>query len=155
MNLTVTGLPGTDSATVTITVTPAPASGPSHSGSSVTPAVSTGSVELLTSSWGGVLKPCVVCSDEKLADLSLNEGVTALDADGNPLEEIEIEEIAEVPDVPTGATFTFMGYAVECSPAGATFAPAIDLTFNLSDEEWADALKEAGGSTGSRRRDGA
>ncbi|TAJ45304.1 hypothetical protein CUJ86_00725 [Methanofollis fontis] len=144
-NLTVTGPLGNDSAVATITVN-APSGGGGGGGSSVTTSTSTGSAEILTASWGGVLKPYMVYSQEKRADLYLNTGVTALDADGNALKEIEISELDDVPAVPSGVSFAFLGYAVECSPAGATFAPAIDLTFNLSDEEWATALAEAGGN---------
>jgi len=147
VNLTVSGPYGNDSALANVTVN-AP-SGGGGGGSSVSTATSTGSAALLTASWGGVLKPYQINSDRGTADLYLATGVTAL-IDGEPVREIGIADLEadEVPAVPTGAIFTFMGYAVECSPAGATFSPAIDLTFTLNDEEWAGVLEKAGGNAG-------
>jgi len=148
VNLTVTGPLGNDSAVTTITVRVAP-SGGGGGGSSVSTSTSTGSASLLTASWGGVLKPYRINSDEGDANLYIKTGVTALLADGKtPVSDISIADLPtdEVPEVPTGATFTFLGYAVECSPAGATFSPAIDLTFTLTDEEWADVLEQLDGN---------
>lgn len=134
--------------TPTPTPTPRP-SGGGGGGSSVSTTTSTGSADLLTSSWGGVLKPYRINSEEGTANLFLATGVTALLEDGKtPVGQITINDLEsdEVPAVPTGATFSFLGYAVECSPAGATFSPAIDLTFTLTDEEWADVLEQLDGN---------
>jgi len=148
VNLTVAGPYGNDSALANVTVN-AP-SGGGGGGSSVSTATSTGSAALLTASWGGVLKPYRVYSDETDANLYIATGVTAL-IDGAPLGEIGIADLGsgDVPAVPTGAVFTFLDHAVECSPAGATFSPAIDLTFTLSEEEWAAAIEKAGENAGS------
>ncbi len=148
-NLTVTGPLGNDSALATITVTAAPSPSGGGGGSSVSTSTSTGSATLLTASWGGVLKPYQINSDEGTADLYIATGVTALLEDGKtPVGQITINDLEsdEVPAVPTGSTFSFLGYAVECSPAGATFSPAIDLTFTLTDEEWADVLEQLDGN---------
>jgi len=148
-NLTVTGPLGNDSALATITVTAAPSPSGGGGGSSVSTSTSTGSATLLTASWGGVLKPYQINSDEGTADLYIATGVTALLEDGKtPVGQITINDLEsdEVPAVPSGATFSFLGYAVECSPAGATFSPAIDLTFTLTDEEWADVLEQLDGN---------
>ncbi|WP_048103848.1 Ig-like domain-containing protein [Methanofollis liminatans] len=132
--------------TPTPTPTPRP-SGGGGGGSSVSTTTSTGSADLLTSSWGGVLKPYQINSDEGTANLFLATGVTALLGDGKPVSEITIADLEsdEVPAAPTGAVFSFLGYAVECSPAGATFSPAIDLTFTLTAEEWAEVMEKVGG----------
>lgn len=131
--------------TPTPTPTPRP-SGGGGGGSSVSTTTSTGSADLLTASWGGVLKPYRINSDEGTANLFLATGVTAL-VDGKPVSQITIADLEsdEVPAAPTGATFSFLGYAVECSPAGATFSPAIDLTFTLTAEEWAEVMEKVGG----------
>lgn len=149
-NLTVTGPLGNDSMIQTITVTAAPS--PSHGGgggggSSVTTTTSTGSATLLTASWGSVLKPYRIYSDEKIANLYIPTGVVALDEDGEPVSEITISDLGsdEMPAVPDGVTYTFMGYAVKCTPAGATFSPAIDLTFTLDNDQWARVLDKADG----------
>lgn len=133
--------------TPTPTPTPRP-SGGGGGGSSVSTTTSTGSADLLTASWGGVLKPYQINSDEGTANLFLATGVTALLGDGKtPVSEITIADLEsdEVPATPSGATFSFLGYAVECSPAGATFSPAIDLTFTLTAEEWAEVMEKVGG----------
>ena len=133
----------------TPTPTPTPRrSGGGGGGSSVSTSTSTGSADLLTASWGGVLKPYRINSDEGTANLFLATGVTALLGDGKtPVSEITIADLEsdEVPATPSGAIFSFLGYAVECSPAGATFSPAIDLTFTLTAEEWAEMMEKVGG----------
>ena len=131
---------------IVVAPTPRP-SGGGGGGSSVSTTTSTGSADLLTSSWGGVLKPYQINSDEGTANLFLATGVTALLGDGKPVSEITIADLEsdEVPAAPTGAVFSFLGYAVECSPAGATFSPAIDLTFTLTAEEWAEVMEKVGG----------
>jgi len=149
-NLTVTGPAGNDSAVAKVTVNaPSGGGGGGGGGSSVTTSTSTGSATLLTASWGGVLRPYRVYADEKDADLYIATGVTAL-VDGEPLSEIGIADLrgGDVPAVPADAVFTFLGHSVECSPAGATFSPAIDLTFTLSEEEWAAAIEKAGENAG-------
>ncbi len=34
--------------------------------------------------------------------------------------------------------FTFEGYSCECKPAGATFSPAITISFSIPDDEWVE-----------------
>jgi parallel beta-helix repeat protein len=91
---------------------------------------------VLTSSEGKVLRETTIASDDGIAELTLPQGTVALDGDGNAVTEITITAVDEVPEAPEGAVFNFAGYAYECTPAGATFAPAITLTFTLSPEEW-------------------
>ncbi len=124
------------------TPTQSTSSSSSGGGSSVTPATSVGSAKLLTASWGGVLRPYIVSAAEAPAHLYLDTGVTALDADGKPLPEVGITAVSTLPSDPS---YTFSGYAVNCSPDGATFSPAIDLVFTFTAEEWAGILGTAGG----------
>jgi hypothetical protein len=62
----------------------------------------------------------------------------ALGGGGEPITEITLDKLnaSDLPPAPEGATFSFAGSAYECSPSGATFAPAITLTFTLTEEEW-------------------
>ncbi len=109
----------------------------SSGGSSVKPTVSTGSAKLLTASWGGVLRPYLVNADEGYAHLCLDTGVTALNGNGEPLPEVGITAVSTLPSAPP---YAFSGYAVNCSPDGATFSPAIDLVFTFTAGEWAGLL---------------
>ena len=136
-------------APVTTTTTPEPTSTPtqprtSGSGSSTATVTSTGTADLLTASWGGVLRPYLVYVDGKFAHLSLETGVTALDDAGSPLSEIGI---APVSTLPGASSLAFAGYAVDCSPAGATFSPVIDLVFTFTGDEWAALLDRADGDS--------
>ena len=136
-------------APVTTTTTPEPTSTPtqprtSGSGSSTATVTSTGTADLLTASWGGVLRPYLVYVDGKFAHLSLETGVTALDDAGSPLSGVGI---APVSTLPGASSLAFSGYAVDCSPAGATFSPAIDLVFTFTGDEWAALLGKTGGDS--------
>jgi PKD repeat protein len=93
---------------------------------------------ILTSSEGAILRETTITATDGIATLLLPQGTIALDGDGDPVTEITIEKInaSEVPSAPDGATFSFAGFAYECSPAGATFAPGITLVFTLPAEEW-------------------
>lgn len=124
-----------------LTPTPTPprpsgGGGGGSSGSTTSTYTSTGT--LLTGSSGTVLKSVIVNADDNVANLLVPIGTKALDADGKPLSGITFNPLAEgdVPVVPTGAVFQFAGYAYEASPAGATFDPAITLTFDIPDDVW-------------------
>jgi len=84
-------------------------------------------------------------SASKEAKLSLGKGVYALDKDGKPLGKISIDDLAaaSVPAVPSGATFSFAGHAVTCSPAGATFSPSARLAFEFTEVQWNAIMAEA------------
>jgi len=122
----------------------APRSAGSRGGRSGRATPSVGTAKLLTASWGGVLKPYLVRTSEGFAHLSLDTGVTALDADGKPLSEVGI---ATVTALPSATTYAFTGYAVDCSPEGATFSPAIRLIFSFTEEEWTALLGTVDGNT--------
>ncbi|MEA2034602.1 MAG: hypothetical protein U9N40_03810 [Euryarchaeota archaeon] len=77
----------------------------------------------------------VLTADEK-AYFSIPEGIKALDANGLPLKEAIIQATDDISAPASG--FTFAGHAIDASPAGVTFDPAITLTFQLTEEEWAN-----------------
>jgi len=132
-------------APVTTTISPEPTTTPGSSGGggrSTSPTTSAGTADLLTSSSGAVLRPYLAHVDGNFAHLFLKTGVTALDGAGSPLSAIGI---APVSTLPGASSLTFSGYAVDCTPAGATFSPAIDLVFTLTGNEWAALLGKAGG----------
>ena len=91
---------------------------------------------LLQSDANGVVQNGIIVSAaDGLSSISIGEGVKALKANGQPLEDITIQATENVPS-PGSSTFTFAGHAVELGPSGATFSPAIELTFQLTEEEW-------------------
>jgi len=104
-----------------------------------------GSSSLLIGSDGKLLRPYTIRSPSGIAELDLPLGTYAVDAEGNPLTEISIDDIdaADVPGVPSGAAYTFAGYAVVCSPSGARFEPAISLIFRFNQDQWSEIMQMA------------
>jgi hypothetical protein len=102
----------------------------------VSPDAVPGEAVLTTSSTGNLLGSVTVSSVDKKASLYLPKGTGVLDSAGKPLSAIHIEEVATLPAVPGG--FTFEGYSCECKPAGATFSPAITISFSIPADEWVE-----------------
>ena len=77
-------------------------------------------------------------------------GTTVLGKDGKPLSTVTVQTTkpADVPAVPAGASYSFGGSAVTCSPDGATFSPPASLKFFLTNEEWDTLLAKANGRVG-------
>jgi hypothetical protein len=88
----------------------------------------------------------IVESPSREVKLTLNRGAYALDTAGNPLGTVSIDDLAtaSIPAVPSGATFSFAGHAVTCSPEGATFSPSLTLTFTFTEVEWNTIMAKAG-----------
>ncbi|QYZ78748.1 hypothetical protein E2N92_04540 [Methanofollis formosanus] len=88
-------------------------------------------------------EPAAVVSSDRIATLSVPEGTAAHNSEGTPLDEITIRPASpgEVPDAAGVTGFVAAGYTYLCGPAGATFDPAITLTFEIPAEKWKD-LKE-------------
>jgi hypothetical protein len=105
----------------------------------------TGSSSLLIGSDGKLLRPYTIRSPSGIAELYLPLGTYAVDADGNPLSEISIDDLdpADLPAVPSGAAYTFAGHAVVCSPSGARFDPAISLIFTFNADQWSEIMQAA------------
>jgi PKD repeat protein len=98
----------------------------------------TGDGTILTSSEGKVLRSTTIDAEGGIATLLLPQGTVALDALNDPITGVTIIPVeAGNLTVPDNVQFSFAGYAFECGPAGATFAPAITLTFTFSPDEWA------------------
>jgi len=105
----------------------------------------TGSSSLLIGSEGKLLRPYTVRSPSGITELNLPLGTYAVDADGNPLSEVSIDDLdpADLPAVPAGAAYTFAGHAVVCSPSGARFDPAISLVFTFNADQWSEIMQAA------------
>lgn len=132
-----------DSVDLSVSITPPSPGGGGGGGSYIPPATPvtefTTTGMLQTDSTGAVQSSVIIYAADKLSSVYIGEGVQALQANGQPVVDITIQETQNVPS-PGVSTFVFAGHAVKVGPAGATFSPAIELTFQLTEEEW-NALK--------------
>ncbi len=106
-------------------------SGPATAPASVTEF--TGSSSLQTDVGGAVQSTTVIATAGGDASLTIGQGIRALDHSGTPLGSVSIESIPPA-DLPGAAES--VGRAVRCGPDGATFDPAIRISFTLTSEEW-------------------
>ena len=83
------------------------------------------------------------------ASVTVPLGTTVRGPDGQVISSVSIEGInaADVPSVPGGATYSFSGLAVKCSPDGATFSKAASIVFSMTPAQWNAALEKANGNT--------
>jgi parallel beta-helix repeat protein len=104
---------------------------------------------MLESDEGKVLTPYVISTGAE-ARLTVPLGTTIRGKDGKTLSVVSVEmaAAADVPTVPAGAVYSFAGYAVKCSPDGATFNPATSLKFSLNGNEWNDLMAKSKDNTG-------
>ncbi|NLO77229.1 MAG: hypothetical protein GX097_01850 [Methanomicrobiales archaeon] len=86
---------------------------------------------------GKVSTPMQVKSNDQRAVLDIPVGVSAHDEKGQPISEVSIAGLRslEVEEL-SGTDYLFENHVYRCSPAGATFDPAIDLSFTFTQEEW-------------------
>ena len=68
----------------------------------------------------------IVQSHDRVVQLTIDKGTTALDKWGRPLYTIMVVELTTPPTPPD---YVRVGSAYECGPSGATFEPAIAMTF--------------------------
>ncbi len=66
-------------------------------------------------------------SDDGICQVTIGEGITGLTEDGEPLNELTIEEMGNPPTPPQDSAV--IGLTYELGPEGASFDPAITLTF--------------------------
>jgi hypothetical protein len=76
---------------------------------------------------GKTIADLTLTSTDGLVTMGIHWGTQMLDAQGTPLESIEIN-ILSTPPPPPG--YALVGHAYDCLPAGATFQPDILLTFH-------------------------
>ena len=140
-NYTLTGYTSSFSVFVPITTESTPTPTPSRStGGGTGPAYTTytGTGTLKVNNAGTVLQSVKVNAEDTIGSLFVPISTTALDADGKPLTATTLTPLAsgDLPAVPSGALFSFAGYVYEAGPAGATFDPAITLTFDIPEDIW-------------------
>ncbi|WFN37361.1 hypothetical protein L1994_02940 [Methanomicrobium antiquum] len=90
----------------------------------------------------GVVETSIeIDAKDELAGLVILRGTTALDIFGDPLREVTIIPVSKssapyTPEKGKGKIFSFNGMYYECSPAGATFDPPIDIVFQLTEDQF-------------------
>ncbi len=97
-----------------------------------------GSGSLQTDTRGAVQYATVITTTEEDAILSIDQGVLAQDRFGQPLDTVSVKSVPPA-DLPASDEGEPIGRALQCSPDGATFDPAIEASFTLSPEEWEQA----------------
>lgn len=85
-----------------------------------------------------ITQATVLNSNDRLATVTIGKGIIARDAGGSPLSSIMIARLpdTELPPVPGGSSVSWAGMSYEIQPDGATFSPAITVTFMNPDTRW-------------------
>jgi len=79
-------------------------------------------------------------SEDKVISITIPDGVTALDGEGNPLTDVEFVAIESAPDPSEDASIIGLPYQLE--PDGATFDPPVTLTWNYDPADIPDGVAE-------------
>jgi len=103
------------------------------------PPVDPGKTEKIYANAQGVITQATLLkSTDNLASVSLVPGVVATDSAGKPLASISLASIPpeNVPGAPAGTVSPVNGLAYEITPSGATFSPAITVSFTIPQAQW-------------------
>ncbi len=94
--------------------------------------------ELYINEQAVITQTTVLQSADQLATLSIGQGVVAKDSAGSPLSSVTISTLPDsgIPETPQGSTFSFAGIAYNLQPDGATFSPAVTITFTVPQAQW-------------------
>jgi len=87
---------------------------------------------------GVISQATTLQSTDGLANVSLGLGTIARNSSGMPLPSLSIRRIpaGELPAAPPGAGLSFTGMAYDILPDGATFSPAIPLSYTIPQVQW-------------------
>jgi beta propeller repeat protein len=118
--------------------TTAPTPSPTATQETKAPADPGTSAKVYTNAQGVVTQATRLQSGDGRAVITINEGITAKDAAGKPLEKITIRVLlpGDLPPLPSGSVFISDGIAYEIGPDGATFSPPISLSFAPVQPQW-------------------
>jgi len=89
---------------------------------------------------GEILRTIEVTSADGMLTITIPKGTIALDKDGDPLESLEAAIDPSPPDPPEGAHI--IGLTYNFGPDGATFDPAITLTWNYDPDDVPEDVAE-------------
>lgn len=106
------------------------------------PVVETGEeVEVETNEEGEVQNTITLVSEDGDFSLQISQNTTAFDNEGKPLTTITAVPMENPPPPPSSANI--VGLTYDLGPNGATFNPAIVLTFKYNDADIPDGVNEA------------
>jgi len=89
----------------------------------------------------GMLKEALeITSGDGTVSLCFPEGTQMLDSEGNPLKEIKVDPISDLPEPPTKAHI--IGVACDFEPDGAIFEPPIELIVTYDPEALPEGVNE-------------
>jgi len=93
---------------------------------------------IYANSQGVISQAMTLQSTDGLANVSLGLGTIARNSSGMPLPSLSIRRIpaGELPAAPPGAGLSFTGMAYDILPDGATFSPAIPLSYTIPQVQW-------------------
>ena len=109
--------------------TPSPPSTGGGGGLIGSPPINVGTIQVANN--GFVLDDVEVQSTDMQTSLSIPQGTTAKDKNGNALRTVRIDPLSNVPPLPENNNI--IGIPYEFSPSGATFNPAIEISFKYDD----------------------
>ncbi len=79
-------------------------------------------------------------SEDKIISITIPDGDTALDGEGNPLTDVEFVAAESVPDPPEDASI--IGLPYQLGPDGTTFDPPVTLTWRYDPADIPDGVDE-------------
>ncbi|NOQ17701.1 MAG: hypothetical protein GQ507_00470, partial [Dehalococcoidales bacterium] len=79
-------------------------------------------------------------SEDEIISITIPDGATALDGEGNPLTNVEFVAIESAPDPSEDASI--IGLPYQLGPDGATFDPPVTLTWNYDPTDIPDGVAE-------------
>jgi len=130
--------------TVLITVTRPAGGGGGGGGAPPEPKVKMDILDTLTSASmteEGMLKEALeVTSGDGTVSLCFPEGTQMLDSEGNPLKEITVDPVSDLPEPPAKAHI--IGVACDFEPDGAIFEPPIELIVTYDPEALPEGVNE-------------
>ncbi|CVK34635.1 hypothetical protein [Methanoculleus bourgensis] len=85
---------------------------------------------------GTVRHTTVIATVEGGASLSIGQGVLAQDRFGRPLDAVSVRSTSQGDLPASGSGAEPVARALRCGPDGATFDPAIEVSFTLTPDEW-------------------
>ncbi len=91
---------------------------------------------------GAFTDDITVESEDSKCLITIDEGTIGLDEDGDPLGELNVVELEELPSAPPDFPAEVIGSAYDIGPDGATFDPPIALTVEYNENLIPDGVAE-------------
>jgi hypothetical protein len=94
--------------------------------------------KIYTNLQGVITQATTLQSTDRLATVTIGEGIVAKDSSGKALSSIAIKAILtdSMPAIPPGSAFAFQGMAYDLQPDNATFSPAITINYTVPQARW-------------------